>query len=672
MPDRETPTEYPRVVEDPIAVQTASPTRTPAPVEQDRGPIATPPAAIEYVDTPVATQVSATAMPTVMPMPVASGGAPADPLTFSDVGAIPTRDLYDLARRFGRIDADVVYVPKARQAVGDTTVLWALDLRREAPFAVDAVLRHATEHADIYAEVGAGFSDDVMEQAATIFEEQVYPRVISAFSPPAASLESGSVALLHLGLPAADGYFDSSQEYPPAIYPFSNERRLIYLNTRNVFPASPGYTGLLAHEYQHALHWTIDDDEEGWVDEGLSVLANLLFADGEGFIYAYTTDHSDQLNAWTAGTGTAADYGSAGLLMLYLMLHYPDSAGGLGSLVARPEDGFRGIGAYLDEQGYEQSWRGLLAEWSAANYLDGRTSWDPYPDREIALGESRILRLGRTIETRQAVQFSPYYVGIDRGDDESYRIRFDGESTARLIPEIDHGPVGAWWSGGEDGADATLTRAFDLREAEGSALTLRFWHEIEDSWDFAYVVVSADGGESWRPVFGPSMRLESESSLGQALGPGYTGVSGDGVKAAWTDETIDLSAFDGKEILVRIEYVTDGSVNLTGYALGGAFLPAVGYSWDPAMGPGDWLAEGFFFGDGTVRQEFEVRLLIVRNDGTHEIVPMELNDHQVGTLDLLGVAVDRAALMIMPMAPVTRQSAAFAVSLESLANHATE
>jgi hypothetical protein len=286
----------------------------------------------------------------------------------------------------------------------------------------------------------------------------------------------------------------------------------------------------------------------------------------------------------------------------------------------------------------------------------------------VRLSPSRSIREPISFEESHAPQFAPYYVALNLASDESYLLRFRGQFVGRLIPEVDREPASSWWSGGEDAADATLTRAFDLRDVGDAELTLRIWHEIEEIWDFAYVVVSRDGGGTWEPVTSPSMVSESENPIGQAFGPGYTGNSGGGSGGQWIDETVDLSAYSGSEILVRIEYVTDGAVNLTGFALGGAFLPAVGYSWDPSTGPGDWEADGFFFTDGTVGQEFEVRLLLVRADGTHEIIPFDLDERQVGSVELRGLGREyaEAALMIMPMAPATRQPAGFEVAVERL------
>ena len=589
-------------------------------------------------------------------------------LTFENQQTIPGLDLYDLAERFGKIAPGRSFTMLARQNIGDTATLWALDLTQDVAFQVDATLRYSTLHADLYVENRTNLPDEVLVEAAQVFEDEIYPSIISMFGSPSGDGEFGPIAMLHLVLPMAAGYYDPTDEYPPEIYPFSNQRRLIYLNSGYANPTSPLYVGLVAHEFQHAVHRATDPDEEGWVNEGLSVLANLLFDDGEIFINAYAARHADQLNAWKAGIGTAADYGSAGLLMHYMRLHYPDDDGGLGRFVARQEDGFLGIDAYLGEQGYDLSWRDLLAEWGAANYLDTKSTWDPYPERQVRLSPTRSIREPTSFEESHAPQFAPYYVVLNLASDESYLLRFRGQFVGRLIPKTDREPASFWWSGGEDAADATLTRSFDLRDVRDAELTLRIWHEIEETWDFAYVVVSLDGGGIWEPVVSPSMVSESDNPIGLAFGPRYTGNSGGGSGGQWIDETVDLSAYRGLEILVRIEYVTDGAVNLTGFALGGAFLPAIGYSWDPSAGPGDWETNGFFFSDGTVGQEFEVRLLLVRPDGTHQITPLDLDERQVGSVTLRGLGREyaEAALMIMPMAPATRQPAGFGVAVERL------
>jgi hypothetical protein len=634
---------------------------TPTPIDEDTVPVEVPatlkPALVSLTPTPPPAAIS-TLIPRIT----------GRQLTFENQQTIPGLDLYDLAERFGKIAPGWSFTVLSRQSVGDTATLWALDLTQGVTFQVDATLRYSTLHADLYTENGTNLPDGALVEAGRVFEEEIYPSILSTFGSPPGDGEFGPIAMLHLALPAVAGYYDSTDEYPPEIYPFSNQRRLIYLNTGFANPASPLYVGLVAHEFQHVVHRATDPDEEGWVNEGLSVLANLLFDDGEVFISAYAARHAVQLNAWTAGIGTAADYGSAGLLMYYMWLHYPDDDGGLGRLVARQEDGFLGIDAYLGEQGYDLSWRDLLAEWGSANYLDTKSTWDSYPERQVRLSPSRSIRETSSFEEGQAPQFAPYYVALNLASDESYLLHFRGQFVGRLIPEADREPASSWWSGGEDAADATLTRSFDLRDVQDAELTLRIWHEIEEIWDFAYVVVSLDGGETWKPVTSPSMVPESENPIGQAFGPGYTGNSGGGSRGQWIDETVDLSAYRGLEILVRIEYVTDGAVNLTGFALGGAFLPAIGYSWDPSAGPGDWEADGFFFSDGTVGQEFEVRLLLVRPDGTHEIIPLDLDERQVGSVTFRGLGREyaEAALMIMPMAPATRQPAGFGVAVERL------
>ena len=89
---------------------------------------------------------------------------------------------------------------------------------------------------------------------------------------------------------------------------------------------------------------------------------------------------------------------------------------------------------------------------------------------------------------------------------------------------------------------------------DSATLSFWTWYSIEESWDYAYVEVSTDGGETWSVLEGA---LSSpESGLGIGFGPGYTGRS-DG----WQQDTVDLTPYAGAEVLIRFEYVTDEGVN---------------------------------------------------------------------------------------------------------------
>ena len=102
----------------------------------------------------------------------------------------------------------------------------------------------------------------------------------------------------------------------------------------------------------------------------------------------------------------------------------------------------------------------------------------------------------------------------------------------------------------------------------GADLTYRTWYDIEAGYDYGFVDVSDDDGATWD-------NLES-----------YTGTDTD----HWADtRTLDLSAYEGKNVLIRFEYVTDGGVAPLGWEI-----------TDVEVG-GSAVAAGAFSSDGWVR-----------------------------------------------------------------------
>ncbi|MCQ3976886.1 MAG: hypothetical protein DPW09_25950, partial [Anaerolineae bacterium] len=104
-----------------------------------------------------------------------------------------------------------------------------------------------------------------------------------------------------------------------------------------------------------------------------------------------------------------------------------------------------------------------------------------------------------------------------------------------------------WYSLRGDDSNTRLTRAFDLRPVTSATLNYSTWYDIETDWDYGYVEISTDGGETWTILTTPHSATTNPS--GNAYGPGYTGVSGDG--PAWIEESLDISAYAGQEVLFR-------------------------------------------------------------------------------------------------------------------------
>src|SRR5690606_31213376 len=73
------------------------------------------------------------------------------------------------------------------------------------------------------------------------------------------------------------GYYSSSDQYSRLAQPRSNEKEMFYVNldwVNSLFgPAFQSYETVLAHEFQHMIHWHTDRNEETWLNEGLSEFA---------------------------------------------------------------------------------------------------------------------------------------------------------------------------------------------------------------------------------------------------------------------------------------------------------------------------------------------------------------------------------------------------------------
>src|SRR5204863_3621534 len=129
--------------------------------------------------------------------------------------------------------------------------------------------------------------------------------------------------------PGAGGYFSASDSYPKAVNAHSNERKMIYMNAESAFPGTGNFEATLAHEYQHMIHRNVRPSDQGWIDEGMSVLAEKLNGFGQGGLSgAFLARPGTQLNTWSEDAARASNhYGAAFMWADYFFSHYCGSEG---------------------------------------------------------------------------------------------------------------------------------------------------------------------------------------------------------------------------------------------------------------------------------------------------------------------------------------------------------
>jgi len=194
-----------------------------------------------------------------------------------------------------------------------------------------------------------------------------------------------------------------------------------------------------------------------------------------------------------------------------------------------------------------------------------------------------------------------------------------------------------------------------------ATLTFWTWYDLEEDWDYAYVEVSADEGQTWEILTTPSGTGTNPN--GNSFGWAYTGRSGGEGTAEWIREQVDLSSYAGQEIIVRFEYITDDAVTRPGFVLDDVAIPEIGYFSDFEEGVDGWESAGFIRHTNLLPQRWLVQLILF--DPDTRVQRLELNDDQTGEWVIpLDSRTDRAVVTISGLAPVTTEMASYGYEIE--------
>ncbi len=581
---------------------------------------------------------------------------------------IPPRDLFDLAYRLqgipGPIDRLATGTPPSYEP-GDQVVFWLHEVDTNFFFTTTAMLRFETPHAYWWVEEGYDIPTEDLEYSAWQFENHTYPTNHAYFgSEWDPGVDGDPHVYIFLGyVPSVGGYFSGPDEYPVQIRPHSNEHEMFYINLENARPGNDYFDGILAHEFQHMIHWAVDRDETTWVNEGLSELAaqvNGYDVGGSDFFFSVMPD--TQLTAWPKIKDSAPHYGASYLFLAYFLERYGEEA--IRQLVAEPANGIAGFDTVLSTvDASPRRFDDIYADWVIAKYLDnprlaqGRYG---YVDLEVKQPAHANYHAVYPVHEQATVhQYAADYILLEGQGDVT--IEFTGSLVVPLVGNETHSGDYQWWSNRGDEGDATLTRAFDLSGLEKASLQVWMWYNLEAEYDYAYVEVSTDGGETWDIL--ASGHTTTANPSGNSYGPAFTGLSGGGAQPVWVQEIFDLTAYAGQAVLIRFEVITDDSLNRPGLCLDDITIPELGYTYDVEADDGGWQAEGWVRITDHVPQEFLVQLITIGRETRVE--QMALDERMHGTMSVVGLGqeVDGAVLVVSGMTPVTTEWAAYAYQI---------
>lgn len=512
------------------------------------------------------------------------------------------------------------------------------DYNQEVPDGIftDAFeLRAISNRSEIWVQVDMSYPDNretpviTDEHVAYMqneFDSNIYPTVSNYFGEP--EFHGGTETLL-------DGYADPTgrdvillsnirdesyydDKYPYYIVGFywgvfedAFDRNIISIDSDSWDTRAEMYAGTVAHEYQHLVHDDWNPEDDTFMNEGCSMYAEPLCGYGVawGDIEAYLSTPDNSLTEWSdqGGINILADYGSSLLWSIYLSDHY-GGADLLSKFVLNGVPGVLGINQALGEMGYTTTFDEIYHDWRIANLLHSGDGLYNYKSIDIS-GHFAGLELEDPTRIYNVMKPLPTeYFGSDFGVTKSYlndrttisRLGAYGSDYIRLsnlkenfVPvfEFDGDDVAdkpIWVKVDQDGdgdlewystpslpeSDIALTGTVDLTGLINPTLTFDTYFSIEEQWDFGFVQVSENNGETWTSLANEYtsdvIHPDGYPAIGENL-PGLDGESG-----GWISMSFDLSAYSG-EIMIAFRYMTDWGTEEEGWyvdnvAVGGVLI----------------------------------------------------------------------------------------------------
>ena len=515
---------------------------------------------------------------------------------------VAENDPQELAIRFFGVRDPQVQVSEQAQpkANGSMDYFWVLDTDENSYRQVLAELVYQTDHLYFWVEGDIEYDYQEVAQLATVFEDQIYPLDRDIFGSewtPGVDNDEHLVILYADKLGGASGYFSGTDSLMPDVKEYSNAAEMFYLSAQYNNLSSSFTYGVLAHEFQHMIHWYQDRNETSWLNEGLSELAvdiNGFDIGGFDFLFAFNPDLS--LTFWPGDEqgDSSPHYGASYLFVKYIYDQFGSQA--IRDIVKDQQNGMSSINTILagylpenDESDDASAGDKIFQNWTIANILQ-----DPEIENGIyAYRKGSGVPSFYSPETLECEtdwiegtvnQYGTDYIEINCTDD--FMIELEGNPHVDLLPVQPYSGEYYFWSNRGDESHMRLSREFDLTDVAGP-ITMKYWtwYDLESDYDYVYLTASGNGeGED---ILRPTS-CTAENPTGANYGCGYNGRS-----EYWIQEIVDLSAYAGKKVTIQFEYITDAAANGEGLVVDDISIAEIGYFSDFEDDSGGWQADGF-------------------------------------------------------------------------------
>ena len=404
------------------------------------------------------------------------------------------------------------------------------------------------------------------------------------------------------------------------------------------------YDSTITHEYQHLIHSDWNPSDPSFMNEGCSMYAEYLCGFGieANYFnsYLYTPDNS--LTAWgdQGDINILADYGASALWAVYLSDHYGGAAF-LSHFVEAGIPGIDGVNAALAYFGYTATFDTVFHDWRIANLIRSDSpGGGRYNYYSIDLNAPEIIpafihdvgSIPVTL-TDAATGFGTTYtiLGYDTGVSElgafsSDYIKMTGGQTGIIYfhgeDTIVYGWIPTafgWWSGtSEDLMDAKLLSQAYVDPSNPTLTMVTKWG-IESFWDFGFVQVSTDGGNTWTSLSNAYTTSDHDPAALPAIIPNLPGLTD--YNPSWPDYdtiTYDLSAYAGQNIMLDFRYMTDWATTYEGWYIQSADVSGTALTFQAVYPPALWQVSvvNAYLQGGVIKYTVNDMILNGANDGT--------------------------------------------------------
>ncbi len=204
------------------------------------------------------------------------------------------------------------------------------------------------------------------------FENKIYPILTLNYGSewkPGIDGDPRITILIHPMTDTASGYFNPGDEYSRAQVPTSNQREMVYLNSKQI--TSIIAKSFLAHEFAHLITFNQKDrtygiSEDVWLNEARAEYGSTLIGYDKDYQDSYLQKRvrqfletpQDSLTEWQ---GKSSDYGALNLFTQYLVDHYGKEI--LVDSLKSGQTGIASINTALKKNGFGEDFSQIFTDW---------------------------------------------------------------------------------------------------------------------------------------------------------------------------------------------------------------------------------------------------------------------------------------------------------------------